>query len=56
MEEEIPTISRKDFEILKWHWAGKPHSWIMEKYNVSREYIHDLILKTSKGFRLKEVV
>ncbi len=36
-------------EILKWHYAGKDHTWIMNKYNVSKAQIMDMVEKAGKG-------
>jgi len=47
---EKPKISLRDYEILKWHCAGRKHSWIARKYKVSRKYIDELIRKTAGGF------
>ncbi|MEM4271386.1 MAG: hypothetical protein QXO70_04830 [Candidatus Pacearchaeota archaeon] len=41
--------NKKDMEILKWHYAGKPHSWIAEKYGVPKRYIEKLVLEYGKG-------
>jgi len=53
---EKPTIGIKDYEILKWHCAGKRHSWIAKKFNVSREYIDKLIRETSNGYEVKREI
>jgi DNA-binding CsgD family transcriptional regulator len=39
---------KKEKEILKWHYAGKKHSWIADKFGVSKKDIEELILKVGK--------
>ena len=53
---EKPTIGIKDHEILKWHCAGKRHSWIAKKFNVSREYIRELLNETANGYEVKREI
>ncbi len=53
VQEELPVISERDYEILKWHCAGKKHTWIAKKFKVSLSYIRELLMKTGKGYIVK---
>jgi len=35
-------------EILKWHYAGKKHSWITGKFGVTKKDIEELILNANR--------
>ena len=51
--EHLPIITSKEAEILKWHHAGKNHTWISDKFNISIPEIRTLILKTAKGYTIE---
>ena len=47
-------MTKKEEEILKWHWAGKAHSWICRKYKVTRVDIENLFLKHAQEAKEKK--
>lgn len=50
---ELPQITQKEYEILKEHWAGKRHTFICRKHNITKPQLYDLIEKTANGYTIK---
>lgn len=42
-------MTKKEMEILEWHYAGKKHSWICRRYGITKRDIEELILQHGKG-------
>ena len=53
LNKHLPKISKVEAEILKWHHAGKRHSWIENHYDITMPKLHDLILETARGYRVE---
>ncbi len=45
-------VNERDYKILNLHGAGKSFSYIARKFNVTKEYIQELIMKSANGYNL----
>ena len=45
-------ITDREYKILKMHWAGKRHSYIASRFDITKRDIANLILLTAKGYKI----